>query len=191
MITAPLTSLLKGKPKVLHWTPEAEQAFQTLKEAFTTAPLLQHPNPEKRFIVEVDASTTGVGTILSQHSENATKTMPCAFFSKKLSPAERNYDISNRELLAVKLVLERWRHWLEGAWQPFLVLMITKICNTRKKPRDLTLTRPCGLFSLLDFIFRSPIALDPRTPEPIPCHVCTSWRRILRTQSLSYPPSCS
>ncbi|KAK5935443.1 hypothetical protein CgunFtcFv8_020806 [Champsocephalus gunnari] len=46
---------------------------------------------------------------------------PCAFFSRKLSPAERNYDIGNRELLAVKLALEEWRYWLEGAEQPFVV----------------------------------------------------------------------
>ncbi|KAI3351469.1 hypothetical protein L3Q82_020315 [Scortum barcoo] len=49
------------------------------------------------------------------------KLHPCAFFSKRLSPAERNYDIGNRELLAVKLALEEWRHWLEGSKQPFLV----------------------------------------------------------------------
>lgn len=45
---------------------------------------------------------------------------PCAFFSRKLSPAERNY-VGNRELLAVKMVLEEWRHWLEGTEQPFVV----------------------------------------------------------------------
>ncbi len=47
---------------------------------------------------------------------------PCAFFSKKLSPAEQNYDIGNRELLAIKLALEEWRHWLEGANHPFEVI---------------------------------------------------------------------
>ncbi len=47
---------------------------------------------------------------------------PCAFFSRNLRPAEKNYDIGNRELLAIKLALEEWRHWLEGAAQPFLVL---------------------------------------------------------------------
>ncbi len=46
---------------------------------------------------------------------------PCAFFSRRLSPAERNYDISNKELLAVRLALGEWRHWLEGSAQPFLV----------------------------------------------------------------------
>lgn len=101
-LTASLTSLLKGKPKVLLWTPAGELAFQTLKTAFTTAPLLRHPDPEKVFLVEVDASTTGVGAILSQYSEHSSKPMPCTFFSRKLSAAEINYDIGNRELLAVK-----------------------------------------------------------------------------------------
>ncbi len=47
---------------------------------------------------------------------------PCAYFSKKLSPAEQNYDIGDRELLAIKLALEEWRHWLEGAQHPFEVI---------------------------------------------------------------------
>uniref|UniRef100_A0A8C7XSH6 Gypsy retrotransposon integrase-like protein 1 n=1 Tax=Oryzias sinensis TaxID=183150 RepID=A0A8C7XSH6_9TELE len=49
------------------------------------------------------------------------KLKPCAFFSRKLSPSEQNYDVGNRELLAIKLALEEWRHWLEGAEQPFIV----------------------------------------------------------------------
>ncbi|KAK3541283.1 hypothetical protein QTP86_019415 [Hemibagrus guttatus] len=97
-------------------------AFQMLKQAFTTAPLLVHPDPEFPFIVEVDASTTGVGAVLSQQQGNPQKLHPCAFFSRKLNPAEVNYDIGNRELLAIKLTLEEWRHWLEGAKHPFTVL---------------------------------------------------------------------
>ena len=46
---------------------------------------------------------------------------PCAFFSRRLSPAERNYGIGDRELLAIKLALEEWRHWLEGVDTPFIV----------------------------------------------------------------------
>ncbi len=72
--------------------------------------------------MEVDASTTGVGTILSQQQGNPSRLHPCTFFSRKLSPAERNYDIGNQELLAIKLALEEWRHWLEGAKHPFTVL---------------------------------------------------------------------
>ncbi|KAG1925616.1 retrotransposable element [Pimephales promelas] len=126
LLTAPLTTLLKEKPKILKLTPEAEEAFTFLKSAFTTAPLLHHPDPERPFVVEVDASTTGVGGVLSQYSDCSSKPSPCAFFLKKFSPAEANYDIGNRELLAVKLALEEWRHWLEGEKHPFLVLTYHK-----------------------------------------------------------------
>ncbi|KAK3524756.1 hypothetical protein QTP86_002500 [Hemibagrus guttatus] len=111
-----------NKPKSLAWSPAAEEAFNLLKRAFTTAPLLVHPDPNKPFIVEVDASTTGVGAVLFQQQGNPSRLHPCAFFSRKLNPAERNYDIGNQELLAVKLALEEWRHWLEGAKHPFTVL---------------------------------------------------------------------
>ncbi len=121
-LTSPLTNLLRNKPKSLSWSPAAEEAFEKLKEAFTWAPIFIHPDPERPLIVEVDASTTGVGAILSQQQGNSAKLHPCAFFSRKLSPAERNYDIGNRELLAIKLALEEWRHWLEGAQHPFTVL---------------------------------------------------------------------
>ncbi len=117
-LTSPLTNLLRNKPKSLSWSPAAEEPFEKLKEAFTRAPIHVHPGPERPFIVEVDASTPGVGAILSQQQGNPAKLHPCAFFSCKLSPAERNYDIGNRELLAIKLALEEWRHWLEGAQHP-------------------------------------------------------------------------
>ena len=71
--------------------------------------------------MEVDASNTGVGAVLSQRSAGDAKVHPYAFYSHRLSPAERNYDIGNKELLAVKLTIEEWRQWLEGAKVPFLV----------------------------------------------------------------------
>ncbi len=102
----------------LPWNPEAQAAFQKLQEAFSTAPIFTHPDPQLPFVVEVDASTTGVGAVLSQHPGQPPHHHPCAFFTMKLSPAERNYDIGNRELLAIKLALEEWWHWLEGAQHP-------------------------------------------------------------------------
>ncbi len=80
-ITSPLTSLLRNKPKSLSWTPVATEAFEKLKEAFTHAPILVHPDPKKPFIVEVDASTSGVGAVLSQQLGTPAKLHPCAFFS--------------------------------------------------------------------------------------------------------------
>lgn len=53
----------------------------------------------------VDASDVGVGTVLSQRDPVDQKLHPCAFFSHRLTPAERNYDIGNQELLAVVLAL--------------------------------------------------------------------------------------
>ena len=70
-------------------------------------------------MVELDASDVGVGAALSQVNSKDGKLHPCAYLSKKLSSSERNYDIGDRELLAVKVALEEWRHWLEGASQPF------------------------------------------------------------------------
>ena len=72
-------------------------------------------------MVEVDASDVGMGVVLSQHSATDLKLHPCAAFSRRRSPAERNYDVGNWELLAVKLALEEWRHWLEGLEHPFTV----------------------------------------------------------------------
>ena len=58
--------------------------------------------------------------VLSQWAPDG-KVHPCAFFSRRLTPAERNYAVGDRELLALKLPLEEWRHLLEGATVPFLV----------------------------------------------------------------------
>uniref|UniRef100_A0A3B3IH81 Gypsy retrotransposon integrase-like protein 1 n=1 Tax=Oryzias latipes TaxID=8090 RepID=A0A3B3IH81_ORYLA len=119
-IAAPLTQLTSIKQPYV-WTPAADMAFRKLKELFVTAPILIQPDITKQFIVEVDASDSGVGAVLSQREESSGKLKPCAYFSRKLSPAERNYDVGNRELLAIKLALDEWRHWLEGAELPFIV----------------------------------------------------------------------
>ncbi|KAL0147003.1 hypothetical protein M9458_057527, partial [Cirrhinus mrigala] len=113
-IAAPLTAMVKKGTSRLTWSQPAIQAFDDLRQRFTTAPILHHPDPDKPFIVEVDASSTGIGA--------PSKMFPCTYFSHKLSPAERNYDVGNSELLAIKLALEEWWHWLEGAKHPFTVL---------------------------------------------------------------------
>jgi hypothetical protein len=103
----------------LQWTAEADRAFSHLRALFTSTPVLAHPS--LAFIVEVDASEAGIGAVLSQRLGTPPKLRPCAFFSKKLSPVEGNYDVGDRELLAVIKALKAWRHWLEGARHPFLI----------------------------------------------------------------------
>lgn len=65
-------------------------------------------------MVEVDATDIGVGAVLSQCSEDG-KLHPCAFLSHQFSPSERNYNVGNREFLAVRLAIEERQHWLEGS----------------------------------------------------------------------------
>ncbi|KAG1953664.1 retrotransposable element [Pimephales promelas] len=119
-LAAPLTALTSPRT-TFRWSDAAEAAFAKLKGCFVSAPILITPDPSRQFVVEVDASEVGVGAVLSQRSPSDDKMHPCAFFSHRLSPAESNYDIGNRELLAVKLALEEWRHWLEGSGVPFIV----------------------------------------------------------------------
>ncbi len=112
------------KPKSLSWNPEALSSFQKLKEAFCTAHILKHPDPQLPFIVKVDAPTTGVGAVLSQYHGEPPRLHPCTYYSRKLTPAEKNYDIRNQELLAIKLALEEWGHWLKLVplpvpWRPW------------------------------------------------------------------------
>lgn len=119
-IAQPLTKLTSTSIPFT-WTEQAEAAFKRLKQLFTSAPVLVQPDPTLQFIVEVDASDSGIGAVLSQRSSLDQKLHPCAFYSRRLSQAERNYDVGNREPLAIKLALEEWRHWLEGAEQQFIV----------------------------------------------------------------------
>ncbi|KAK3571296.1 hypothetical protein QTP86_005932 [Hemibagrus guttatus] len=91
--------------------------------SITAAPLTSLlKDPNLPFIVEVDASDSGIGAVLSQRHGQPGKLFPCAYFSRKLTDAERNYDVGNKELLAMKAAIEEWRHWLEGAIHPFQVI---------------------------------------------------------------------
>lgn len=119
-IIMPITQLTK-KQNRFQWTEVAQAAFDKLKRLFTSAPVLKHPDPALPYILEVDASESAVGAILSQRQGPKALMHPVAFFSKKLGPSERNYDVGDRELLAIKSALEEWRYLLEGATHPILI----------------------------------------------------------------------
>src|SRR6202162_5509434 len=110
-----------SKRHPFQWTTTTEGAFQALKLAFTTSPILQHFDSEKPIIVETDASDYVSAGILSQHDDNG-KLHPVPFYSKKHSPAECNYEIYDKELLAIIRTFEEWRPELEGAAHPIAVI---------------------------------------------------------------------
>ncbi|KAK1788053.1 hypothetical protein P4O66_016532 [Electrophorus voltai] len=103
------------------WNSEVEKSFTELKAAFSTTPVFHHKLLVRIWLLEIDASNVGVGVVLSKNKGEARQLKPVAYFSKKLSSGEKNYGVGDRELLAMKLLFEEWRHWLEGAWHPFLV----------------------------------------------------------------------
>ncbi|MBW0474330.1 hypothetical protein O181_014045 [Austropuccinia psidii MF-1] len=104
-----LTSLLK-KDSPFIFNEEALIQFQILKEAFTTAPTLSHFNPSLPTIVETDASDYALGAVLSQVNDSGKP--PIVFDSRKLLPAELNYEVHDKELLGIVWALKRWRAFL-------------------------------------------------------------------------------
>ena len=95
----PLNDLLK-KDKKFEWTNDCQTAFDNLKKCFTEEPVLMMPDQTRPFQIETDASKYATGAILTQLNENGDR-HPISIISKTLSPAERNYEIYDRELLAI------------------------------------------------------------------------------------------
>jgi transposase InsO family protein len=112
--------LLTKKDTPFHWTDAQESAFRSLIHAFTTAPVLALPDPSQPFRVLTDASDYALGAILEQ-PDLLNRWHPVAFYSKSMLPAEQNYDIHDKELLAIIRALESFRHYLEGNPLPFEV----------------------------------------------------------------------
>jgi len=88
--------------------------FERLKAVFTTEPVLAIPDIDREMRVEADASDYAMGGVLSTRCEDG-KWRLVAFISKSLNATEQNYEIHNKEMLAVIRCLETWRHYLEGA----------------------------------------------------------------------------
>ena len=110
-ITRPMTKLLH-KDETFKWTSDQEEAFQTLKKKLVTAPVLRTPDFDLEFIVTTDASDYAIGQVLSQDDGHGSR--PVAYESRKLTPAELNYPIHEKELLAIVHALKIWRVYLEG-----------------------------------------------------------------------------
>lgn len=110
-IAKPLTSLTaKGASWI--WDEATQASFELLRERLISAPILQYPDPGETFILDTDASNDGVGAVLSQ--EHGGQEGVIAYFSKTLAPAERNYCVTRRELLAVIKAVKHFKPYLFG-----------------------------------------------------------------------------
>ncbi|RAL65582.1 hypothetical protein DID88_005254 [Monilinia fructigena] len=97
------------------WTVEAQESFDTLKQAVAKEPILLTFDPEKPIIVETDSSDFAIGAVLSQPGQNEKIATNRILLSRKLSPAELNYEIYDKELLAIVDAFREWRVYLEGS----------------------------------------------------------------------------
>jgi hypothetical protein len=115
-VARPLNDLTK-KDTPFAWKEAQQTAFDTLKNCFTTAPILAYPDNDRVFRLETDASNFATGGVLSIEQDG--KWHPVAFSSHSMSPEERNYPVADKEMLSVIRSLEQWRHYLEGAHHEF------------------------------------------------------------------------
>jgi len=143
-IAEPLSRLTrKGVP--FHWTDETQLAFEQLKKALQEVETLAYPHPDLPCILDTDASDVAVGAALSQVVGGVER--PIAFFSRVLNSTQRNYCPTRRELLAVIVSLQHFRHYLLGAQ----VILRTdhhslKWLRTFKRPEGILAHRnSCGI----------------------------------------------
>ena len=119
-IAGPLNTLTKKDVK-FSWAEECDVAFKKLKQRVCEAPILIYFNPSKECHVETDSSDYVSAGVLSQEDDNGIL-HPVVYFSKRMVPAECNFEIYNKELLAIIRCFEEWRPELEGTAMPVKVL---------------------------------------------------------------------
>jgi reverse transcriptase-like protein len=119
-ITKPIQNLLRGmkngrKPGLIggNWQEAQQKAFEDLIDRFTTAPILRHYDPNLPMRVETDSSRAALAGVLSQQFEDGWH--PIAFYSRKFNETEWHYPIYDKEMMAVVMSFEHWRHYLDGA----------------------------------------------------------------------------
>ena len=135
----------KKKTGVFHWSEKTEATLRTLKELFTSAPILRMFDPQLRTRIETDASGFIIKAVISQLFHNVfygrSDWHPITFYSRKMSGAERNYEIHDSELLAIVAAFKEWRQYTEGSLYTVEILcdhknlkyfITTKILNRRQ-----------------------------------------------------------
>ena len=123
-LTKPLTDLSKNNV-TFDWTPSRDTTFKSLKHSLTSAPVLAFPDPDKQFGLVCDASGFGLGAVLLQEGR------PLGYFSRKMTAAERNYVVTEQELLATIEALRVFRCYLLSGKQLTWSLIIDQTHSCR------------------------------------------------------------
>ena len=133
-ICEPLNSLTRKDVPYI-WSEECEEAFKTLKEKLTSSPILSRPKFDEQFILETDASQTGLGAVLLQRYDNSEKVI--AYASRALTAQERKFSTTELEMLAILWAIRKHRCYVEG--EKFLV-----VTDHHSLKYMLSLRNPCG-----------------------------------------------
>lgn len=112
MLTAPLHKLKNEKNLAAVWTDAHTRVLRNLQMALVNAPVISVPNTKYPYCVVTDSSAFGIAGVLYQVINNNIKYL--GFMARSLSPSERNYGSSQRELLAVIYTFEKFKQWLMG-----------------------------------------------------------------------------
>ena len=187
-LSLPLNELTR-KTEVFEWNHKREQAFQDLRQALLHPPVLAYPKPGCQFILDTDASTQGLGAVLSQVQDGEEKVI--LYWSRALSKSEKHYCPTYLELLAVKCALGVTRHYIWG--QTFKLrtdhASLTWLINF-KNPEGMlarwlaalseydmiTEHRPGRLHTNADALSRLPEDIRPCPRED--CQTCIEARRV-------------
>ena len=119
-MAAPLSNLTRNDTPWV-WGTKEQEAFDKLKEQFDEGKILIPFDSSKEIVVETDASDYAVGAVISRRDSEG-RLRPIAFYSRKMTSAELNYEIHDKELLAIVAAMEEWRVYLEGSTHPVKVL---------------------------------------------------------------------
>ncbi len=133
------------------WGKMQQDAFKQLKMQLAEDMILAIPNNEGKFCMEADASEGAIGAVLSQEQDG--KWRPVLFLSKSLSVTKQNYKIYDKELLAIMLTLEEWRHYLMGAYQDFEIWIDHQNLQYFWKPQKVNRHQACWITKLAEYHF--------------------------------------
>ncbi len=134
------------------WTGLQKEAFIGLKMRIGEEVVLAIPADEGKYRVETDGSDFAMGAVLSQQQGDGMW-RPVAFISKSLNPAEQNYEVYNKELLAVMHVLYEWSHYLKGAKEQIEILTDHQNLTYFRKPQNINRRQARWVLDLQEYNF--------------------------------------